>query len=108
MIRIQGTTITMTRGDTLSVTVGIYQGDAEYQVQDDDVVRFAMKKSYYDSEPIILKTLDNDTLQLQLDPEDTKDLEYGQYVYDIEITMADGTVDTFIAEAKLILAKEVY
>ena len=108
MIDITGTTITMTRGDTLSVTVGIYQGAEPYEVKDGDVVRFAMKKKYSDPEPLILRVLDNATLHLQLDPEDTEPLDYGSYVYDIEITMADGTVDTFIAKAQLILTEEVH
>ena len=108
MIIISGTSITMTRGDTLSLTISIMQGGEPYEVQPGDVIRFAMKRTYSDEEPIILKTIDNDTLSLQLDPEDTKGLAYGSYVYDVEITMEDGTVDTFIAEAKLTLAKEVH
>lgn len=108
MIRIDGTTITMTRGDTLSLTIGVKQGEEDYQVQEGDVIRFAMKRSYSDAEPLIVKQIGTDDLALQLDPEDTKDLPFGSYVYDIEITMEDGTVDTFIAEAKIVLAKEVY
>lgn len=108
MVQINGSTITMTRGDTLSLTVGIMQGDDEYQVQAGDVIRFAMKRFYTDSEPLIIKVIDNDSLSLQLDPEDTKNLPFGSYVYDVEITMEDGTVDTFISEAKITLAKEVH
>lgn len=107
MVQINGTTITMTRGDTLSLTIGIMQGEDEYQVQAGDVIRFAMKRSYADNEPLLVKLIDNDSLGLQLDPEDTKDLPFGSYVYDIEITMEDGTVDTFICESKITLAKEV-
>lgn len=109
MVKISGTTITMTRGDTLSVKVNIFNSDqTEYEVKDEDIIRFALKKKYKDPEPLIIKVLDHDTLLLQLDPEDTENLDYGDYVYDIEITMEDGTVDTFIAEATLTLTKEVY
>lgn len=109
MVEISGTTITMTRGDTLSLTIAITTQDGEpYEVQSGDEIRFAMKKLYTDAEPLIEKVIDNETLGLQLDPEDTKELPFGSYVYDVEITMEDGTVDTFIPEAKLNLAKEVH
>lgn len=108
MVEIKGTTIKMTRGDTLSLTITIMNGAEPYEVQAGDVIRFALKKTYQDAEPLIEKTIDNETLGLQLEPEDTKELPFGSYVYDIEITMEDGTVDTFIAEANLTLAKEVH
>ena len=59
MVRINGTTITITRGDTLEVLVELLQSGGV------------------------------------------------PYVYDIEITMADGTVDTFIDRAKFIVTEEV-
>lgn len=109
MIKISGSTIQMTRGDTLSIKVDIFNSDGTtYEVQEDDIIRFAMKKKYKDPQPLIIKVLDHETLRLQLNPEDTEALEYGDYVYDVEITMGDGTVDTFIAEATLTLTKEVY
>lgn len=103
MVKIQGTTITMTRGDTLIVNVEI----DNYTPQADDVIRFACARSYVSSEVAIRKTIPNDTLTLRLDPADTKDLAYGDYVYDIELTYADGRVDTFIAGATLRLTEEV-
>jgi hypothetical protein len=45
---------------------------------------------------------------LELDPEDTKPLPFGSYTYDIEITFANGIVDTFICEARFILTPEVH
>jgi hypothetical protein len=46
---------------------------------------------------------------LRLEAEETKLLTAGwvPYVYDIQITMEDGTVDTFIDRAKLIVTEEV-
>lgn len=38
---------------------------------------------------------------LELEPSDTKTFDFGTYVYDIQITFSDGTVDTFITEASL-------
>lgn len=108
MYKITGTTIEMTRGDTLRVEVVMKQpDDTEYTPAAGDVVRFAMKRWYTDAEALITKTLDNETRILELLPEDTKSLPFGKYVYDIEITYADGVVDTFIAKAALVLSEEV-
>ena len=104
---ISGNNITLTRGDTLKVQLSLYKNGAEYTPEAGDVIRFAMKKTYGDALPILNKTIPNETLMLTIDPNDTKTLEFGQYVYDIEITEADGTVDTFIAEAAFNIAPEV-
>lgn len=113
-VSVDGNKITMTRGDTLRVKVGIVVDGEEYSPQEFDVVRFAMKHSklnlsqteYADQEPLILKTIPNDSLILELFPSDTKGLGFGQYDYDVQITFSDGTVDTFISD-KLKLTKEV-
>ena len=57
-----------------------------------------MKKNYDDAECIIEKTIDNETLKLILEHDDTKGLEVGAYYYDIQITEAEGNiVHTFIS-----------
>ena len=38
---------------------------------------------------------------------DTADLNFGKYVYDIQLTKANGKVDTFITKATLKLSEEV-
>ena len=103
---IKGTNIDLTRGDTLKVTINITQDGEEYTPQTGDVVRFAMKRHYSDSDALITKTIDNNTLLLELDPEDTKELAFGAYVYDIEMTFANGDVDTFI-KGKFTITEEV-
>lgn len=108
MIKIDGTTISMTRGDTLRVIVSMEQDDyTEYLPVEGETLLFAMKRKYSDAEPLITKNIPYDTRMLQLDPEDTKPLNYGSYVYDISITRLDGTVDTFIDRSKLVLTEEV-
>ena len=117
MIKIKGNTIEMTRGDTLIVTVGIMASDGQdYTPDANDVIRFALKhaemtlgrKGYKDTDPLIIKTIPTDSLVLQLNPADTKQLDFGEYVYDIELTHASGVVDTFIANERFIIAPEVH
>lgn len=107
MFSIDGTNIKLTRGDTFKATVSILQSDGTAYVPDnDDVIVFAVKRSFRDSDAVITKTLDNSTLLLELAPADTKDLPFGQYVYDIQLTYANTDVDTFI-QGKLTLTEEV-
>ena len=109
MHKLTGNNIILTRGDTLKLSVALYNADGtEYTPQAGDVIRFAMKKDYTDANPILNITIPNATQILTIDPVDTKTLEFGQYVYDIEITKADGTVDTFISEAAFTIAPEVH
>lgn len=112
MVEVNGTTITITKGDTGFITVGIRNADGTpYTPAEGDVIRFAMKKNYSDATPLIEKNIPLDTMILRLDPEDTKDLEAGpgrgKYKYDIELTRVDGQVDTFIPRADFIVLEEV-
>ena len=105
------TTIIHTRGDTLDFTVVILKSDkvTRYHPVQGDRVRFALKKEYEDMKPLIVKDVPIDTMRLHLDPEDTKNLPFGTYVYDLELTFGDdGTVDTFINKGKFKLTEEVH
>lgn len=107
---VKKTTITLTRGDTFKAQISIANKDGTpYEPQEGDSVRFAMKKHFTDpdSEVLINKNIPMDTLILTLEPEDTKSLAFGEYVYDIELTTAAGEIDTFITNAILILTEEV-
>ena len=105
---ISGTNITLTRGDSLTAKISIFNQDgSEYIPVQGDSVRFAMKANYSDHSPLLVKDIPIDSLILSIKPEDTKLLSFGKYVYDIQLTRADGSVDTFIAKASLRLTEEV-
>ncbi len=106
---INGTTITLTRGDTFRANLSITDSNGlPYIPKDTDHIRFAMKRNYTEGEPLILKEIPSDSLLLVLEPEDTKGLPFGNYVYDIQLTDSFGIVDTFITKARLSLTEEVY
>ena len=105
---ITGNEIKLTRGDSLILNFTITKNDEEYVPQEGDIVRFALKQQIPDDEPLILKNADIATQTITLLPSDTKNLAFGTYVYDIELTTADGYVDTFIGPANFILTTEVY
>ena len=115
MYKVEGTTITMTRGDTLLVQVGMTRDGTAYTPEAGDRVRFAVKTElnrkdtdFVEDEPLIEKQIPIETMILQLDPEDTKSLPFRSYKYDIEITFSDGTVATFICNSDFILTPEVH
>ena len=106
--------ITITRGDTGKVLVEVKVDDEHYDPQPGDIVRFSVKKNvftgkeykkYIDPEPLIEKIVPNDTLVLEIEPGDTKPLDFGLYAYNLELIWADGTVDTFI-KAKFRVTEE--
>ncbi|MDO4292048.1 MAG: hypothetical protein Q4C65_02345 [Eubacteriales bacterium] len=106
---VSGTTILLTRGDTFKAQISITTPDSvPYEPVDGDTVRFAMKSSYSDPKPLLVKEIPIDTLILKIDPEDTKELAFGKYVYDIQLTKKTGEVDTFITKGIMKITEEVY
>lgn len=112
---IKGKTIVLTRGDTFLAKVNLLVDGETYEPNAEDVIRFAVKhkemtpgkKDYVDTNPIIEKIIPNDTLILRLESADTKQFDFGDYVYDVQITFADGSVDTFITPSTFRLTPEV-
>jgi len=101
--------IEATKGDTIIYPFVVVDNDKSiYQVKTGDVINFGMKKNFTDAECIIEKTIDNNTLTLVLEHDDTKGLEVGAYHYDIQITKAeDNIVHTFISGI-INITNEVY
>lgn len=111
--------ITLTRGDTLTLTVALKEvvppvppatepTIQDYVPQAGDVIRFAVSKGFKgqdEYELILSKVIPNDTLSFTCSSAETE-LDYGNYNYDVEITHADGCVDTFIS-AKITIIGEV-
>ena len=98
--------IKLTRGDTAYLTVSVNIKDGEpYTVKADDVLTMTVKQDYND-EPLIEKKITG-TTTFHIKPEDTKSLEFGTYVYDVQVTMANGDNFTIIADKKFKITNEV-
>lgn len=111
MVKISGTTITMTQGDTLEVPVLLKTSEGDtYIPAAGDIIRFALKAKYKDPEPLIIREISHDTMCLRLESSDTKRLAARRrpYVYDIELSTPDGNVITFIDRASFYVTEEVY
>lgn len=88
--------------------ISITQSDGSpYLPIEGDTVRFAMKSSYTEEEPLLVKDIPIETMKLILEPEDTKALAFGKYVYDVQLTKITGEVDTFITKGTIKITEEV-
>lgn len=105
---VNGTDIELTRGDTFKRTLVLTDAAGNpFTPAEGDEIRFALKKKVKDETVLINRVIPNDTLLLKIDPEDTKELAFGDYVYDIQITYANGEVDTFITVSQFKITEEV-
>ena len=102
-----GYDIELTRGDYFAATVDMTIDGETYTPEEGDVLRFAVKHNklksdgsdYMDQNPLIEITIPLDTRLLQIQESDTKELAFGEYAYDIQLTKNDsgeGRPDTFI------------
>lgn len=98
--------IYLTRGDTLPIKIQITDKDNNpYILQEGDILYFTVKKSINTSEIIIQKQLNTNTFNINHD--DTANLAYGKYLYDVQLTLADGTVWTIIKPSLFEVCGEV-
>ena len=78
----------LTRGDTGMYSVSLYDGDGvQYIPSEGEVLTFYLMKKNCDdlTEAILVKDIPVDTMQLELEPSDTADLDVGTYHYRIRI-----------------------
>lgn len=115
MYKVEGTKISLTRGDTFYCDISMTRNGEPYVPVEGDSLRFVLKhadminnnSAYKDDEPLLDIDIPIDTCRLKIASEDTSELTFGKYVYDIEITFANGDVDTFINNASFIILPEV-
>lgn len=85
----------LTRGDTGAYKFTRINAAGEPITEAPDALYFTVKRSFSYSDFVLQKsmedmTLDNDgTWHFVIEPEDTATLDYGDYVYDIEVTVSD-------------------
>lgn len=103
-------TINMSRGDSISLTINLSDSDGnEYILQEGDRLFFSAKKKATDESyaisPILLTGEKGTTLHL--DASDTYDLEFGTYLYDIQLVTANGKTNTVIKPTQLIIEEAI-
>ena len=99
------------RGDNKTFTFQRKDADGEVITEKPNKIYLTVKQNEYQKQALIQKTFDDgirfeeDTYYVDFVPEDTDDLSFGEYVYDIEIINGDivKTIkkDTFIIESEV-------
>jgi hypothetical protein len=115
-----GTVIRFVRGDTHIINLEVSDSNgAAYSPGVDDTITMTVRSNDDTGTAVITKetgvaeegeipdvVASATGWSITLQPEDTADLPYGKYVYDIELDM-DGIIQTVIPMSSFILDKEV-
>ena len=101
--------IRMTRGDTPTFQLNLTTGSGDpYVPAEGDEILFVIKKSAKESEVLAEIEIPTNTLVLRFQEQTTREMEFGEYVY--EISLNNGSQDyhdTFIANTKIIITEEL-
>lgn len=99
------------RGDSKTFTFQRKNKNGEVIAEKPDKMYLTIKQNEYEKQALIQKTFDNGirfengTYYVDFVPEDTDDLSFGEYVYDIEVIDNDykNTIkkDAFIIESEV-------
>lgn len=113
MLKVSGNKVYLTRGDTGTFQLSVKDADNhDYDFSSDTVV-FTLKRNCNDAKKLIQKTFDENG-KINFTPDDTKDLDFGNYWYDVQLTHVEGegneavtTVDTIIVPSTFVIGAEV-
>lgn len=106
MLLVNGSRIMLTRGDTATLLVSLQNCDGtQYEMQDGDVLDLAIKKRVCDVDALIAKQSTDGVFEFA--PSDTKELPFGGYKYDVQLTTADGDVYTVIPVSTFRIMEEI-
>ena len=106
MLTIKNNVISLTRGDSARIALTINKEDGtEYTPQDGDQILFTVKKNTRTAE-ILFQHAFHDS-QIYIVPQDTENLKYGDYVYDVQLTKVDGAVMTIVPPNTIKVLEEV-
>ena len=102
MFKIEDDFIYLTRGDTAYITLELEDEDKFFV---GDIVALSVKRNLTSESIYALhkeKIVDEEsnTLVIKIKPEDTNDMSYGLYYYDIQLTRTNGDVFTIITPDK--------
>ena len=98
--------IYLTRGDSAYLTVVVKNGDQLYQPVEGDLLYFSVKKDVDDVGYVIHKVFHVGNA-IVINPEDTKEQDFGKYVYDVQLSRPNGEVYTVVEPTLFYIKEEV-
>lgn len=108
MLYIDDKIIKLTRGDTARLTVPIINlaNNGEYTMESGDILYFTVKKTAKDTDFLFQKSVTGSN-SIHIKPEDTANLSFGKYKYDVQLTTATGDVYTVIEPSTFEVMEEI-
>ena len=100
-----GTDISMTRGDTETLTIR-----CSVPFEDGDVVYMTVREdaeSPVQFQKTVVDFGEQGKAVIVIDSEDTEPMAFGDYQYDIQVTRMDGRVKTLVLPSKFTLTEEI-
>lgn len=117
MLRQEGTKLSLTRGDSGYFYTCLTTPSAEIVpfIEGEDIIYFTVKRNVHTTEVVLQKRITEFTGEgkayVYIHPDDTANLDYGQYVYDIQHTRNEDSENphkhTYIKEAIFNITGEV-
>jgi len=110
-VKIMGSNISMIRGDSETITVSLI-GSSNVVVPfvTGDTVYLTIKINDCTATKLLQKVITDfpeGKAVIEIKPEDTKSLTFGDYVYDIQLTTALGVVTTIVTPSKFSIKGEI-
>lgn len=109
-MKVEGTNLTMIRGDSETITVSAEdESGVAIPFETGDIVYFTVKANTLTTTKLIQKTIiafTDGAAVIELVPEDTKEMKYGSYRYDVQ-WVHDDRVTTVVSPSAFIVAQEV-
>lgn len=106
MFRVNDNNIALIRGDSgvFEVTITDTSGGV-VELNDTDVLTFTVRRTVRNPAIVLQKIITDGVLSIE--PADTEPLQFGAYIYDVELKRADGYVDTIIPPHEFCILEEV-
>lgn len=112
-MKVDGTNLSMIRGDTESITISIQDNDEApiLLMSGEDTIYFTVKLNTAVEAKILQKIITAFDLEgnaiIEIEPEDTKPLAYKSYKYDVQWVDVDGKVRTIVEPSTFKIEPEV-
>ena len=112
IMKIVGRDIYLIRGDSASLLIRLQEKNgAPHPLAEGDTIYFTVKQTATDMEKVLQKVIKEFTeegvAEINFLPTDTKNLDFGQYKYDIQWNRVDGSVQTLVPVSKFWLMEEI-
>lgn len=110
MFKTENNEIYVTRGDSGTLEIKMEKDDGEEYDFSNDRVVFSVKRKPCDFNPLIQKEAVDG--KVKIEPDDTKNLPFGTFFYDVVLYIGEGTntetIATVITPTAFIVGEEVH